>query len=74
MRFYTTPHRFYAGINLHARTMHLCVFDYTGSSRFDKKLPCRPDALLHALEPFPDGLVGDVESMFAWYWVADLCS
>lgn len=27
MRFYATQHRFYAGIDLHARTMHLCVLD-----------------------------------------------
>jgi hypothetical protein len=41
--------------------MHLCVLDHTGSIRFDRKLPCRPDALLHALEPFRDGLVVGVE-------------
>ena len=27
MRFYDRPHRFYAGIDLHARTMHLCRAD-----------------------------------------------
>src|SRR5436305_15336706 len=25
MRFYNQPHRFYAGIDLHARTMHVCI-------------------------------------------------
>jgi transposase len=74
MRFYNaSPHRFYCGIDLHARTMHVCVLDQAGSVVFDKSLPCRPDALLAALAPFRDGLVLGVECMFAWYWVADLC-
>jgi hypothetical protein len=31
MRFYTTQHRFYCGVDLHARTMHLCVLDQAGT-------------------------------------------
>src|SRR5262245_22266757 len=27
MRFYTEQHRFYAGVDLHARTLSLCVLD-----------------------------------------------
>ena len=52
MRFYTTQHRFYAGIDLHARTPHLCVLDAAGTVVFDKGLPCWPNALLRALEAF----------------------
>ncbi len=73
MRFYTQQHRFYAGIDLHARTMHVCVLDHDGTVVFDRNLPARPDALLRALAPFRDGLVVGVECMFAWYWLADLC-
>jgi transposase len=73
MRFYTQQHRFYCGIDLHARTMHLCVLDQAGNVVFDKNLPSRPESLLRAIEPFRDGLVIGVECMFAWYWVADCC-
>ena len=73
MRFYTTQHRFYAGIDLHARTMHLCILDQAGAVVCDKGLPCRPETLLRALAPFRDGLVVGAECMFAWYWLADLC-
>jgi transposase len=73
MRFYQGQHRFYCGIDLHARSMHVCVIDHAGDIVFDKNLPSRPDALLRALEPFRDGLVIGVECMFAWYWVADFC-
>jgi hypothetical protein len=30
MRFYEQPHGFYAGIDLHARRLHLCVLDSNG--------------------------------------------
>ena len=35
MRFYTTQHRFYCGIDLHARTMHVCVLDAAGTVVLD---------------------------------------
>lgn len=73
MRFYNQQHRFYCGIDLHARTMHVCILDHDGHVVFDKNLPCRPEALLRAVAPFRDNLVVGVECMFAWYWVADLC-
>src|SRR5262245_32291116 len=73
MRFYTREHRFYGGIDLHARSMHLCVLDHGGTAVFDRNLPSRPESLLRALAPFRDGLVVGAECMFAWYWVADLC-
>jgi transposase len=73
MRFYTQQHRFYAGIDLHARTMHLCVLDHEGTVVFDKNLATNPATLRKALAPFRDGLVVGVECMFAWYWVADFC-
>lgn len=73
MRFYQGQHRFYCGIDLHARSMHVCVVDHAGDIVFDRNLATRPEALLRALEPFRDGLVIGVECMFAWYWVADWC-
>jgi transposase len=73
MRFYNTPHRFYAGGDLHARNLYLHVLDDQGKTRFEQNLDARPDAFLRAVAPFRDGLVVGVECMFAWYWLADLC-
>jgi hypothetical protein len=73
MRFYSQPHRFYCGIDLHARTMYLCILDHDGNIVFDHNLACNPIAFLHAIAPFRDGIVVGVECMFCWYWVADLC-
>src|SRR5271169_5777463 len=57
MRFYTQQHRFYAGIDLHARSLHLCVLDHNGAVLLDRGLPCHFPTLLEALAPFRDGLV-----------------
>jgi hypothetical protein len=74
MRFYTKQHRFYAGIDLHARNLHLCVLDDAGNVVCDRKLPCHFDTLLQTLAPFRDGIVVGVECMFGWYWLADRCA
>jgi transposase len=73
MRFYTRQHRFSCGIDLHARSMHVCSLDQAGQVVFDKNLPARPESFLRAIAPFRDDLVVGAECMFAWYWVADLC-
>src|SRR6476660_1906444 len=73
MRFYNQPHRFYAGGDLHARTLFLHILDDQGQTRFQENLQANPEPFLHAIEPFRDGLVVGVECMFAWYWLADLC-
>jgi hypothetical protein len=40
MRFYDQQHRFYAGIDLHSRTMHLCVLG-VGRGAKSPQLPGR---------------------------------
>src|ERR1700730_14214270 len=73
MRFYDRQHRFYAGIDLHGRFMHLCILDATGAVVFDKNIPCSPDAFLDAIARFRKGLVVGAECMFGWYWLDNLC-
>lgn len=73
MRFYNQQHRFYAGIDLHARTMHVCVLDAAGAVVLDRNLPCHFETLLQAIAPFRDGIVIGVECMFGWYWLSDRC-
>jgi transposase len=74
MRFYNNQHRFYAGIDLHARTLHLCVLDQASAVVADRKLPCDFNTLLQTLAPFREDLVLGVECMFGWYWLADRCA
>lgn len=73
MRLYTTPHPYYCGVDLHARSMYVHILNADGQTVFDKDLPASPQHFLHALTPFRHGLVVGAECMFAWYWLADLC-
>jgi len=74
MRFYTGQHRYYCGIDLHARTLYVCVLDCQGKIRLHKRLRCEREALLRALEPYRSELVVGSECIFCWYWLADLCA
>ena len=73
MRFYTQQHAFYCGVDLHAKTMHVCVVDQSGETLVHRNLPSRPDYFLNAIGLYRKELVVGVECMFAWYWLADLC-
>lgn len=73
MRFYKSTHTFYAGIDLHARTLYLCVVDADGHKRLHQELKCRVDELELALAPFREGLAVACETTFCWYWLADFC-
>jgi transposase len=73
MRCYNQAHRFYCGVDLHARSLYTHVLDHRGKTVLDRDLPASPAAFLDAVAPFRDGLVVGAECMFAWYWLADLC-
>jgi transposase len=75
MRYFQPPadSRFYAGIDLHARSLFLCILDRDGQQRFSRNLPAAPEPFLRAVQPFRDGLVVACECMHCWYWLADTC-
>ena len=74
MRFYTTPHRYYCGIDLHARRMYICVLDGQGKILVHRNGPATPEHLLTTIAAYREDLVVAVECIFTWYWVADLCA
>ncbi|MGL4511467.1 MAG: IS110 family transposase, partial [Lacipirellulaceae bacterium] len=73
MRPYTTRHSYYAGVDLHARSLYIHICDPDGATRLERELPAEPAPFLDAVRPFRDGLVVGAECMFSWYWLADLC-
>jgi transposase len=74
MRFYSKQHRYYCGIDLHARTMYVCILDQGGEILLHRNMKTSPDALLKAIAPYRDHIVVAAECMFTWYWLADLCA
>jgi transposase len=74
MRFYTKSHRFYCGVDLHARSMYVCILGHDGEILVQRSIPASPEAFLEVVRPYGEDLVVAVECIFTWYWVADLCA
>jgi transposase len=74
MRFYTRQHKHYCGIDLHARTMYLCILNQGGDILLQQNIKSEPKAFLRTIEPYREDLVVAVECIFTWYWLADLCA
>jgi transposase len=74
MRFYTQQHQFYCGIDLHARTMYVCILNQDGEILLHRNMKTSPETLLRNIAPYRADVVVAVECMFTWYWLADLCS
>ena len=74
MRFYTKQPPFYCGIDLHARTMYVCILSQDGEVGLHRNMPANPDALLKAIAPYRNDIVVAVEGIFPWYWLAALCT
>jgi len=74
MRFYTKAHKHYCGVDLHARSMYVCVVNQDGAVLLHRNLPCEPERFLSAIHPYREDLVVGVECIFTWYWLADLCT
>jgi len=74
MRFYTQQHPHYCGIDLHARTMYLCILNQAGAIVLHRNMKADPDSFLTAIAPYRDQIAVAVECIFTWYWLADLCA
>ena len=73
MRFYTQQHQYHCGIDLHARSMYVCILDQSGEILLHRNMRANPEAFLKAVAPYREDLVVAVECIFTWYWLADLC-
>src|SRR5512137_2478764 len=74
MNFYKGPHKYYCGVDLHSRTMYICVVGQDGAVLLHRSLPCDPVRFLLAIAPFREDLVVAVECVYSWYWLSDLCA
>src|SRR5512139_2762778 len=74
MRFYTKQHKYSCGIDLHARSMYICILDKEGETVLHRNSKARPEAFLRAIAPYREDVVVTAECMFVWYWLADLCA
>jgi hypothetical protein len=63
MNFYNSKHPYYCGIDLHARSLYVCIIDQDGTTLLHKEIPADPLRLKQLLEPYPDQIVVGVECM-----------
>ena len=49
MRFYTKQHPFYCGIDLHARSMYVCILRQDGAIVLHRNMQAAPDPFLKAV-------------------------
>lgn len=57
MRLFQQCHRFYCGVDLHAKKMFLCIFDDQGRIVLHRNVNADPDSLRRTLRPFREDLV-----------------
>lgn len=74
MRFYSKQPKADCGIDLHARTMYLCILNQDGAILLHRNMKTSPEMFLTALAPHREDLVVAVACIFPWYWLADLCA
>jgi predicted NBD/HSP70 family sugar kinase len=67
MRFYTKQHLYYCGVDLHARSMFICIIDNQGNTVVHKNIPTDPDCVLKIIDPYREDIVVAVECIFKWY-------
>ena len=41
-RYYSAQHPYYCGIDLHARSLYVCVLDSTGATKLSQNLSATP--------------------------------
>ncbi len=73
MNFYNNLHPYYCGIDLHARSLYVCILDQDGNTCLHREIPANPNKLYSLLEPYIGNIVVGVECMHCWYWVSDFC-
>ncbi len=73
MKFYTKQHKYYCGIDLHAKSMYLCIINQEVAIVLHKNIKTNPETFLKTIAPYREDIVVAAECLFLWYWIADLC-
>lgn len=65
MKFYNKSHPYYCGIDLHARSLYVCIINQNGEVCLHKEIPATPKKLNALLEPYIGQIVVGVELCIA---------
>ncbi|WP_164101550.1 IS110 family transposase [Candidatus Laterigemmans baculatus] len=72
IKLYNKQHDFYCGVDLHAKTLHVCVVDQAGDKLLHRNFQrSKPEVLFANLNASSSkNIVVGCESTFNWYWLA----
>ena len=73
MEFYSGRKQYYCGVDLHTKSMYLCVLDREGDILVHRQIGNDAEMFERVLAPYRDDLAVGAECIFCWYWLADLC-
>lgn len=73
MRYVKVASRYYGGIDLHSKSMVICIMDSNGKVITTRRLENRAGELLQVIAPYRPYIALAVESTFNWYWLVDAC-
>ena len=73
MRYAQINAEYYCGIDLHSRTMYVCVMDKQGNILFHRNMKNNFSELKNYLAPFLPNVAVGVESSCYYYWLSDAC-
>lgn len=74
MRCDTKHHPFDCGIDVHARTLDLCIVKRDGARLVPRNMPTGPAPFLKTIAPYRAAVGICVAWLFPWAWLADLCA
>jgi hypothetical protein len=66
MPCYTKQPNAYCGIDLHARSMSVCILHQAGDLLVHRNLKASPETFLRPLTPYREDIVVAVECVFTW--------
>jgi hypothetical protein len=68
MRFYNQQHRYYCGMDRHARKMYVSILHQKGKTRVHGNIKTDPEIFFELVFPYIDDVVVGAECVFFWYW------
>ena len=74
LRFYNCQHRHYCGIDLHVKTMYVCILDATGQTLVHRNREIESQRVSRDGCPVSGRSGRRRECMFTWFWLADICA
>ena len=64
MKFYNRQHKYYCGVDLHARKMYVCILDIKGKVIVHLNIKTDPERFFELVFPFIEDVVVGVECVF----------